>query len=354
MTNRSPLVDLVAGPPAQPLDVEAMDAAKRRWATRAKPPGSLGRLEDLAAQVAGITGRCPAVVPNTAKLVVFAGDHGVVAENVTAWPQQVTAFMVETMAAGQAAVSVLAAASGVEVTVVDVGVASDVTHLGGVVHRKVRPGTANIANEPAMTRTEASSAVEVGGSVAKQMISAGADMLVGGEMGIGNTTPATALIATITGASPSTLCGPGAGLDSSQLGHKSAVIGASIDRVLHQSTIPLDGVELLAQLAGLEIAALTGFYLEAAKAKVPCIIDGVIALSALCVADLIAPGTAQRMIAGHRSSEPAASAALDHFGLSPVLDLDLRLGEGTGACLAVPIVNAAIGALADMADLPEV
>jgi len=352
MNTNTPLLKLVSGRPAEPLDEAAVIGAKARWATRAKPPGSLGRLETLATQMAGITGQCPPKMPNNAKLVVFAGDHGVVADNVTAWPQEVTAFMVETMAHGQAAVSVLASVSQAEVIVVDVGVANDVTHIAGVEHHKVRSGTASIAHQPAMSRAEADSAVTVGRSMAEALIADGADLLLGGEMGIGNTTPATALISAIVGIEPNQLCGPGAGLAPSQLGHKADVIGNSIDRVRRESTQPLDALDLLAQLGGLEIGALVGFYLAAAESKVPCIIDGVIALSALCVADLMAPGTAKRMVGGHRSSEPAASAALSYLEIEPVLDLNLRLGEGTGACLAIPLVRASVAALADMAELP--
>ena len=343
------MTDGTGGLPAvPPLDHGAMDAARRRWATRAEPPGALGRLEELAIHLAGVTGTCPPPVVERPAVVVFAADHGVVADGASAWPAEVTAAMVATMAAGGAAISTFARVVGARVTVVDVGVATPTAHLDGVFQRRVRPGTASIARDPAMTVSETRQAVAVGAEMARDEMAAGADCLVGGEMGIGNTTPAAALIAAVTGADPAAVVGPGAGLPTERLAAKRQLV----ERALARLDAPVDPLRLLAEAGGLEIAALVGFYVEAAASRTPFVVDGVIAAAALCVADLLAPGTAVRAVAGHRSAEPGATVALDHLGLDPLLDLDMRLGEGTGACLAVPLLQAACRALAEMADLP--
>jgi nicotinate-nucleotide--dimethylbenzimidazole phosphoribosyltransferase len=331
-----------------PLDDEAADAARDRWASRAKPPGSLGRLEDLGAHLAAVTGRCPPAVPARPAVAVFAGDHGVARDGVTAWPQEVTAFMVAGFAAGGAAVHAFARTVGASVDVVDVGVAGDLGGLTGIRHHKVRAGTASLASGPAMTVDEATAALAVGAAVADDLVAAGADLLIGGDMGIGNTTPSACLVAAFTGRPAAAVTGFGAGLPADRLDHKRAVIEGALERVRGER----DPLALLAELGGLEIAALAGFHVAAAAARVPFVVDGVIAGAALLVADALAPGTAARAIAGHRSCEPAASVLLEHLRLVPLLDLELRLGEGTGAVLAVPLVQAAARALAEMADLP--
>lgn len=339
------LSGIVARIPA--FDRTAAQAARDRWANRAKPPGSLGLLEDVATTVAGVTGQCPPEAIDHPAVAVFAGDHGVVADGASAWPSEVTGLMVDTMAAGAAAVSALSRTVGASILVVDVGVASDV-EVPGVLHAKVRPGTASLARGPAMTIDEARRAVGVGVAVAERSILGGADLLVGGEMGIGNTTSSAALIAWATGADAHSVTGPGAGLAEVAMATKVACIEAGLARA---RTIQ-DPLEALAEIGGLEIAALVGFQLGALSNRVPVLIDGVIALAALCVTDRLAPGAAAAVLAGHRSTEPAASIALDHLGLDPLLDLRLRLGEGTGAVLAVPIVRAAVDALRTMAELP--
>lgn len=331
-----------------PLDTLAMEAARARWLGRAKPPGSLGRLEDLAVQVAGITGQSPPPLAEHPDVIVFAGDHGAVADGASAWPSEVTGLMVSTMVDGAAAVNAFATTVGATVTIVDVGVAADLSRLDRVLHAKVRAGTGSIAHGPAMTRQETELAVIVGATATADRIAAGADLVVGGDMGIGNTTPSAALIAHFTGAPVDQLIGSGAGLSADRLGTKEAIVAAAVERAGHLE----DPLDVLAEIGGLELAALAGCYLAAASNGVPVIADGVIALAALCVADAIAPGTADRTIAGHRSTEPAATVALEHLGALPLLDLGLRLGEGTGACLAVPLVQAAVRALRDMADLP--
>ncbi|MCY3578230.1 MAG: nicotinate-nucleotide--dimethylbenzimidazole phosphoribosyltransferase [bacterium] len=336
-------------PSAPPLDVQAMEEARARWATRAMPPGALGRVQDLAVHLAGVAGACPPPVPRSPVVAVFAGDHGVVADGASAWPSEITAAMVATVSSGGAAISVFADVMGAQVLVVDVGVKSPLDPLPGVRTERVADGTASIASGAAMTPVQAKDALAVGIQIASEQIEAGADCLIGGDLGIGNTTAAAALIGALTGRSGEEVTGAGAGVPAGGLDHKRRLVSMAIERA-EACTKPL---EVLAAVGGLEIAALAGLYTTAAEHRVPFIVDGVIAGAALCVADALAPGTAVHAIAGHRSSEPAASIVLNHLGLSPLLDLDLRLGEGTGACLAFPLVQAAAMALADMADLPE-
>jgi nicotinate-nucleotide--dimethylbenzimidazole phosphoribosyltransferase len=251
--------------PAPELDVEAMEAARARWATRAKPPGALGALEDVAVHLAGVTGRCPPVVPRRPAIGLFAGDHGVVADGASAWPSDVTAAMVATIASGGAAINAFARSIGADVTVVDVGVAGDPIGLAGVLDRRVRPGTASIAREPAMTIDEAGRALAVGGELADRLVDDGADCLIGGEMGIGNTTPSAALIAACTDRPAGTVVGPGAGEPAGGLAAKRALVEAALTRV---GGGPLTGagprvadpLVLVAEIGGLEIAALAGFY----------------------------------------------------------------------------------------------
>ena len=326
-----------------------MDDARQRWATRAEPPGALGRLEDLAVHLAGVTGRCPPPVPAAPAVAVFAGDHGVVADGASAWPSAVTAAMVGTMSAGGAAVCILAANIGAAVTVVDVGIAAPLSDLLNVRHERVRSGTASIARGPAMTTAEAAAAIDAGARIAGELVEAGADCLIGGDMGIGNTTPAAALVGAVCDRPAADVTGPGAGVPAGGEHHKQRLVAAAI----HRAEGRTDPLELLAHLGGPEIAALAGFYIAAAGCRTPFIIDGAIACAALCAADLLSPGTARAAIAGHRSAEPAAAIALEHLGLKPLLDLDLRLGEGTGACLAFPLLQAAASTLGRMAALPD-
>jgi len=334
----------------QPVDAAARDAALRRHDQLLKPRGALGRLEALGVQLAGITGRCPPPVPARPAIAVFAADHGVVASGVTPWPQEITAQMVATFATGRAAINVLARQVGATVHVVDVGVARDVGHLDGVRVHKVRPGTADLAHGPAMTTTEASRALDAGVEIARVLMAAGHDLLVTGDMGIGNTTPSAALVAAFTGTDASAVTGRGTGIDDDMLATKTRVVERAVARV---RAMHGDAISVLAEVGGLEIAALAGFCTAGAAAGVPVIVDGVIACAALLVAEALAPGVAARCVAGHRPVEPGGRVALAHLGMVPVLDLDLRLGEGTGACLAVPIVRAAAAVLAEMATFDE-
>ena len=334
----------------RPLDRVAEAEAAALQARLTKPRGALGRLEDMGVRLAAIAGRCPPPVPSPVAVAVFAADHGVVAEGVTAWPQEVTAQMVANIAGGGAAINVLARQAGASVTVVDVGVATSLSPEAGdgLMRRVVRAGgTANLAREPAMTVDECRAALDVGASVAADLVGRGANALVTGEMGIGNTTAAAAVIAAFTGLPGAAVTGRGAGVDDDALARKVAVVEAAL--ALHAAAVAQGGVPALAALGGLEIAALAGFVVGGAAAGVPVIVDGVIAGAALLAAERLVPGVADRCLAGHRSSEPGAAAALAHLGLEPLLDLGLRLGEGSGACLALPILEAAARTIGEMA-----
>ena len=336
-------------PAVAPLDVQAMEDARARRATRAMPPGALGRLQDLGVHLAGMAGVCPPPAPGKPVVVVFAGDHGVVADGASAWPSEITAAMVVMVSSGGAAISVFAEAVGAQVVVVDVGVQTPLDPLPGVRAERVADGTASIASGPAMGLDQAEAALAIGIRIASEQLEAGADCLIGGDLGIGNTTSAAALIGAYTGRSAQEVTGVGAGVPAGGLDHKRRLVATAVER----AAACVEPLEVLASAGGLEIAALAGLYIAAAENRVPFIVDGVIAGAALCAADALAPGTAALAIAGHRSSEPAASIVLDFLGLNPLLDLNLRLGEGTGACLAFPLVQAAARALSDMADLPE-
>jgi nicotinate-nucleotide--dimethylbenzimidazole phosphoribosyltransferase len=311
-----------------------------------KPRGSLGRLEALGAQLSAISRRCPPPVPEPVTVCVFAGDHGVVTEGVTPWPQEVTAQMVANFCAGGAAINVLARHTGAEVVVVDVGVATPVpAEAPNLLRCNVRPGTANLSAGPAMSPEEAVAALDVGVEAAARCVADGAALLVTGDMGIGNTTPSAALIAVLTGHDARVVTGRGTGIDDATLATKTRVVDRAIGR-LHPGAPTL---EVLAEVGGLEIAALAGFMVGGAAAEVPVVLDGVIATAAALVAAAFAPAVVGYLIAGHRSSEPGAAVALEHLGLEPVIDLGLRLGEGTGAALAVPTVQAAAKILREMA-----
>jgi nicotinate-nucleotide--dimethylbenzimidazole phosphoribosyltransferase len=312
----------------------------------AKPRGALGRLETVGVRLAAIAGACPPPLPAPVTVAVFAGDHGVLAEGVTPWPQEVTAQMVAAFCAGGAAVNVLARHAGAEVVVVDVGVVSDLAPAPGLLLRKVRRGTANLSRGPAMTVDEARRALDVGAGVAGEAVGAGARCLVTGDMGIGNTTASAALIAALTGRPASEVTGRGTGIDDATFARKVAVVQVAADR-----TTGADALGILAEVGGLEIAALAGFIVAGAASRVPVVVDGVVALAGLLVAGALAPISVEYCIAGHRSTEPGATAALEHLGLEPLLDLGMRLGEGTGAVLAVPLVQAAAKVLQEMATL---
>ncbi len=336
-----------------PLDAAAMADARARQDRLTKPRGALGRLEALSVQLAGIAGVCPAPVPAPAAVAVFAADHGVVAEGVTPWPQEVTGQMVANFVSGGAAINVLARAAGASVIVVDVGVAGPLPPAcdgaPGLLRRPLGPGTANLATGPAMDVATCSAALDLGARLAADLVAGppGAGALVTGEMGIGNTTPAAALVAAFTGRPAALVTGRGTGVDDAGLVRKTAVVERALAR--HATAIAGGPLETLAALGGFEIAALAGFIVGGAAAGVPVLVDGLIADAALLAAERLVPGVAARCIAGHRSVEPGAAAVLEVLGLEPILDLDLRLGEGSGACLALPVVEAAARILAEMA-----
>ncbi|MEV4831575.1 nicotinate-nucleotide--dimethylbenzimidazole phosphoribosyltransferase [Micromonospora sp. NPDC049257] len=348
-----------------PLDGPAMTAARDLQARLTKPAGSLGALEELSVRLAGLAGACPPPLPEPAAVAIFAGDHGVHAQRVTPWPQEVTAQMIGNFLAGGAVVNAFARQAGASVTVVDVGVAAplpfpptdaapaDVSAPTGttlapprLLDANVRRGTRDMTVTAALTRDEARAAVEVGIRVAGELLDAGAGVLLTGDMGIANTTPAAALIAAFTGVDPAEATGRGTGVDDETYRRKVGVVRAALDR--HRPD-PADPLGVLAAVGGLEHAALTGLILGAAARRVPVLLDGVIAVSAALAAAALAPDAVGAMVAGHRSAEPGATVALRHLGLDPLVDLGLRLGEGTGALLALPVVTGAVRVLHEVA-----
>jgi nicotinate-nucleotide--dimethylbenzimidazole phosphoribosyltransferase len=313
-----------------------------------KPPGSLGVLEDVAAQLAGIAASCPAPLPAPATVAVFAGDHGVHAQGVTPWPQEVTAQMVANFLAGGAVVNAFAAELGAVVLVVDVGVAAPLEAAENLLDHKVRAGTADLAVGPAMTVDEARRAVEAGIEVAIRL-APGSGCLVTGDMGIANTTASAALVCAFTGATPASATGRGTGVDDPTLARKVEVVGRAVGRIPTRPTTPEAALAVLSEVGGLEHAALAGFILGAAATRTPVLLDGAIAGSAALVAAALCPTALDYALAGHTSAEPGHAIALQSLGLRPLLGLDLRLGEGTGALLALPLVASAARALRDVA-----
>lgn len=332
-----------------PLDGAAVTAAEQRHARLAKPPGSLGALERAGIQLAGIAGLCPPPDPVPAAVGVFVADHGVVASGVTMWPQELTGLVASVVAQGGAGISVIARTMGASVHVVDVGGVTDLSAHEGIEGRSVRRGTANLAVEAAMTEDDALAALDAGLAVARELVERGARCLITGEVGIGNTTAAAALVSALTGLSPREVTGHGAGADEATFMRKVAAIEAACARVKDV----VDPLTLLAEVGGLEIAALAGFIVGGAEAHVPVLIDGGIACAALLTAAELAAGVERYCIAGHRSPEPAASVVLERLRMEPLLDLGLRLGEGTGACLALPLARAAARVLGEMALLDD-
>ena len=332
-----------------PLDTEAAAAARARNDQLVKPPGSLGRLEEVGAWLASVCGSCPPPVPERPAAVACAGDHGVLAQGVSAWPKEVTAIIVGEFCAERAAVNALGRTVGASVTVLDVGVASDVPAHPRLERARVRDGTADLLDGPAMTNEAAARAVLCGARLVTELVDqADVDLILTGDMGIGNTTPAACLIAAFSGRPAAEVTGPGAGADTVR--RKTEVVGRALER---HAPDPQDGLSTLASLGGLEHAAIVGVILGAAAQCVPVILDGVSTVAAALVARAICPVAAGYAIAGHRSTEPAATIALETLGLEPLLVLRMRLGEATGALLAVPIVRASAAALSAMATFEE-
>jgi nicotinate-nucleotide--dimethylbenzimidazole phosphoribosyltransferase len=327
------------------LDHVAMDETRRRLDSLTKPPGSLGRLERLAVQIAGVSG---SLRPRLRErlVVVMAADHGVTAEGVSAYPAAVTTQMVHNFVHGGAAINVLARQVGARVLVVDIGVAARLPRDLAIVHRKVAPGTANMARGPAMTSEQVAAALQVGLDLSTQ----DADVICLGEMGIGNTTAASAIVAAVTGLPVAEVTGRGTGIDDATWNRKVSVIEQALRFNRPDPTSPTD---ILAKLGGLEIAGLVGLVIGASALRKVVIVDGFIATAAALLAVELCPAARSYLIAAHRSVEVGHRAALERLELEPLFALDLRLGEGSGAALALPIVDAALAILAEMATFEE-
>ncbi|WP_406345342.1 nicotinate-nucleotide--dimethylbenzimidazole phosphoribosyltransferase [Streptomyces sp. NBC_00648] len=330
----------------RPLDAKALGEAWERQKRMTKPAGALGMLEIIAAQLSGLSRKCPPPIPEPAAVAIFAGDHGVHAQGVTPWPQEVTGQMVANFLGGGAVCNAFANQVGAEVCVIDVGVASELPATPGLLPRKVRPGTGDMTTGPAMTREEVIAAVEVGIETARDLVAAGNKALLTGEMGIANTTVSAALISLYTGVDPAEVTGRGTGINDETHARKVDVVRRALE--LH-SPDPADPIGVLSGIGGLEHAAMVGFILGGASLRTPVILDGVSAGAAALVARAIAPESLAACIAGHRSAEPGHVAALNKLGLRPLVDLDLRLGEGTGALLALPLVQSAARAMHEVA-----
>jgi len=311
-------------PGITPPDAQAEAAALARQGTLTKPPGALGRLEQLSVWVSACQGVCPPRQFERPRVVVFAGDHGVTAAGVSAFPS--------------------------EVRVVDIAVDSDAPLTPTIGAHKVRRGSGNIAVEDALTAEETEAAVEAGRRVADEEVDGGADLLIVGDMGIGNTTAATTLIAALTDSEPVAVVGRGTGVDDEGWARKTAAIRDALYRARGLATNPLP---LLQVCGGADLAAMAGFLAQAAVRRTPVLLDGVVVTAAALLADVMAPGARQWWQAGHRSTEPAHSLALQRLQLDPIVDLQMRLGEGTGAAVALPIVRAAVATLGSMATFGE-
>ena len=332
------------------IDRSAMASAAARWDSLTKPQGSLGRLEALGVRIAGMTAQS---MPQTGRKVIFtvAADHGVAAEGVSAFPQSVTAQMVLNFLRGGAGINVLARHAGAEVVVVDAGVAGEPLSAPGLVSRRVRPGTANFVQERAMTRDEAEQSIKNGMQIFRDAHWKSRIELLGlGDMGIGNTTSSSAITALLTGRPVNSVTGRGTGVDDEHLSRKTALIEQAI-RLHHPD--PEDGLDVLSKVGGLEIGCLAGIALAAAETRVPVVLDGFITTAAALIAWKINPAVKEYFIASHRSVEPGHRAALQALELEPLLDLSLRLGEGTGAALAFGVIDASLKLLSEMATFGE-
>jgi nicotinate-nucleotide--dimethylbenzimidazole phosphoribosyltransferase len=332
-------------PPVVPPDTQAAAAARARQDTLTKPPGALGRLEDLSVWVASCQGHCPPRQFEHARVVVFAGDHGAVRSGVSAYPPEVTSQMVANIAAGGAAINALAGVAGATVRIADLAVDADPLSPQIGAH-KVRRGSGDIATQDALTDQQTFDAIDAGRQIADQEVDAGADLLIAGDMGIGNTTAATVLVAALTGIEPVAAVGYGTGIDDAGWARKTAVVR---DALFRAQPVLSDPVALLRCCGGADLAGIAGFCAQAAVRRTPLLLDGMAVTAAALVADRLAPGARLWWQAGHLSTEPAHALALAQLGLDPILDLHMRLGEGTGAAVALPVLRAAVAALSSMA-----
>ncbi len=333
----------------KPLDKKAMAEARARQDILTKPQGSLGRLEELSIQLAGIQGKPIPQLKHKA-IITMAGDHGVVAEGVGNWPQEVTAQMVYNFLRGGAGINVIARQVGARVIVVDMGVASKLETHPQLLSRKVAPGTSNIALGPAMTREQAIKAIESGIEIVNDEVAKGLDIIGTGDMGIGNTTASSAICAVMTGRQAAEVTGRGTGITDEQLTHKVAIVNKAL-MVNHPD--PEQPLEVLAKVGGFEIGGLVGVMLAAASHCIPVVIDGFISGAAALIATALSPELREFLIAAHLSAEAGHQILLKHLGLKPLLELDMRLGEGTGAALGIFLSETATRVLAEMSTFGE-
>ena len=332
--------------PVSPPDAAARQAAEDRHARLTKPHGSLGRLEELGTWLAACQGTCPPRPFQRPRVVVFAGDHGVARQGVSAYPPEVTGQMVANFQAGGAAINVLAGVAGATVRVVDMAVAVD-TSAGD---HKVRQSSGSIDREDALTEDEVQAALAAGRAIADEEVDAGADLLVAGDMGIGNTTPAAVLIAAVTGSEPVAVVGRGTGIDDTTWMRKTTAIRDALRRA---KPVTAEPVALLRTTAGADITAMAAFLAQTAVRRTPVVLDGVVCGAAALLAEELAPGARAWWVAGHRSTEPAHTLVLEQLDLAPLLDMDMRLGEGSGATAAIPLLTMAVRVLTDMATFSD-
>lgn len=341
-------LDWLQAPPAA-LDRSALHAALARQGELTKPRGALGRLEEIAVRLASMQGRERPSVERV-RIVVFAADHGVAAEGVSMYPQAVTVEMVRNFSRGGAAISVLAKALEAELEVVDAGTALEPGPLPSVISHRAGPGTANLSREAAMTESQRAVAFQAGRNAVQRAVQAGAQLLVGGEMGIANTTSATALACALLREAPEHLVGPGTGLDAAGIAHKAQVI----QRALQIHSAHLDHpMEALRRLGGFELAALVAAYVASAQAALPVLVDGFVASAAALVAERQCPGASNWFVFAHESAEPGHARLLQALGVQPLLNLRMRLGEGSGAAVAVPLIRLACTLHSQMATFAE-
>ncbi|MDE0155861.1 MAG: nicotinate-nucleotide--dimethylbenzimidazole phosphoribosyltransferase [Gammaproteobacteria bacterium] len=333
----------------RPADDVAMRRARARQRHLTKPPGSLGRLEDVSVQLAGILGtERPRLRGKT--LIIAAGDHGVVAQGISGYPREVTVQMVRNILAEGAAISVLAGRLGVERIVVDAGVAGELPVSPGIRSLRIGRGTGDITQGPAMSRPQAERCISAGMELALEAADSGADLIGTGDMGIGNTTPSSAIVAALTGRPPAQTTGRGTGRTPAQLAYKIEVVSKALEV---NAPDPEDPLDVLAKVGGFEIGVLAGIALGGAMMRRAVVLDGFIAAAAALIACSLSPATRDYLIASHRSAEKGHRVALSRLKLRPLLDLGLRLGEGTGAVLAMPVIEGAAACLSDMATFAE-
>ena len=340
--------DPVVFPPVHPPSHAVAEEARGRHLTLTKPAASLGRLEELGVWIASCQGMCPPRPLERARVVVFAGDHGVAEHGVSAFPREVTLQMADNIVAGGAAVSVLARTAGATVRVADMAMSAE--RPGGLDDHKVRRSSGSIDREDALSPEEVRAAIAAGRRIADEEVDSGADLLIAGDLGIGNTTPATVLTCLVTGHEPVELVGRGTGVDDEGWMRKTAAIR---DAMYRASGDLRDPVAMLRKVGGADLAAMAGFLAQAAIRRTPCLLDGSVVTSAALMAEALAPGCRQWWAAGHRSAEPAHSAALTYLSLDPILEHAMRLGEGSGAVAALPVVHNAVAILTDMATFAD-